>query len=337
MSERYDFLTVDFNKGNFSHGANSLRRVAEVFGNLRDAARCVKNADAVYLTLSQSIAGNLKDLAFLFLTRGRPQIVHLHGSGIGRLVFSKPLLKMLNRRAYRRVKKIIVLSDSLASNFEGIALRRKIISVANGVPRDLFIGTSGMAEKHENSDVVNFLFMSNLIRGKGYEELRNAGFMLNSKGLAQKYSLTFVGNFGDEQHERDFVASISDTANMEYRGFAWGEDKRRLLMQSHVFALPSSYPYEGQPISILEAYAAGCAVITSRQGGIPDIFSDGVNGFEVEPRSVESIAEAMERTISEPELRRKISLTNRATADQHFTLERYIDGMNQAFAEVVGQ
>ena len=60
-----------------------------------------------------------------------------------------------------------------------------------------------------------------------------------------------------------------------------GEEKRNLLKQSHIFCLPTFHKFEGQPISILEAYASGCIVLTTANGGINEIFKNGTNGFLV--------------------------------------------------------
>ena len=67
-----------------------------------------------------------------------------------------------------------------------------------------------------------------------------------------------------------------------------------LYLKSQIFCLPTYYPFEGQPISILEAYATGCFVITTGHSGIPEIFRDKINGIMVEPKSVQSIKQAIE-------------------------------------------
>ena len=50
-----------------------------------------------------------------------------------------------------------------------------------------------------------------------------------------------------------------------------GEEKRKLLKECYIFALPTRYPNEGQPISILEAMGNGMFIITTDHAGIPDI------------------------------------------------------------------
>jgi glycosyltransferase involved in cell wall biosynthesis len=51
-----------------------------------------------------------------------------------------------------------------------------------------------------------------------------------------------------------------------------GPGKKNLFSEAHIFCLPTYYPYEGQPIAILEAFASGCVVITTNHSGISDFF-----------------------------------------------------------------
>ncbi|WP_427042082.1 glycosyltransferase [Fusobacterium sp. SB021] len=66
------------------------------------------------------------------------------------------------------------------------------------------------------------------------------------------------------------------------------------MLNNDVFILPSWD--EGQPISILEAYVTGCAVITDENiGGIGDIFQNEINGISCTARDVENIYLAIEK------------------------------------------
>lgn len=69
----------------------------------------------------------------------------------------------------------------------------------------------------------------------------------------------------------------------------YNEIKRKILLyQNDIFILPS---YDkAQPISILEAYATGCAVITDESvGGIKDIFEDNINGLNIKNKDINDI------------------------------------------------
>ena len=331
LSDKFDFNLVNFNKGNFNHGINSLNRVFEILKILSKICKSWRKTDVVYLTLSQSLAGNFKDCIIIWLTRKKPQIVHLHGSGIGNIVFQYRLFRYINRYVYRWVDRVIVLSDSLSVNFIDIISRERISIVANGVSPDLYIKRENLQNKFKEFYPVRFLFMSNLIPGKGFNELLYAAKILNKQGTSRPFTVTFIGQFLNDIEKDSFLHNISSESNIDYLGFVLGEEKRRLLHRSHVFILPSSYPYEGQPISILEAYASGCSVITTNQGGILDIFKDDINGVLLKDTSSNEIVDAMKWMINHPEKCLKYSEENFVSSSVKFTSQRYLNNIEKLF------
>ena len=60
---------------------------------------------------------------------------------------------------------------------------------------------------------------------------------------------------------------------IRYFGIANYNEKRSLLLSADVLALPTKYPVEGQPISIIEGMAAGLPIISSDKGVIPEMIS----------------------------------------------------------------
>ncbi|MCY7368590.1 MAG: glycosyltransferase, partial [Chamaesiphon sp.] len=72
-----------------------------------------------------------------------------------------------------------------------------------------------------------------------------------------------------------------------------------------VFILPSLW--EGQPIALLEALAIGKPCITSDVDGIPEIITDRVNGYLVQPKDVEVLTIAMDWAVENPDLLAKFA------------------------------
>ena len=101
-----------------------------------------------------------------------------------------------------------------------------------------------------------------------------------------------------------------------FLGFVDEFTKRKLYSASDVVVLPSLL--EGCPISILEALAAGAAIVATRVGGIPELVKDGRNGFLVDPTSPSELAEAILTIISDDELSYKIKIANYNDALRRF-------------------
>jgi glycosyltransferase involved in cell wall biosynthesis len=139
--------------------------------------------------------------------------------------------------------------------------------------------------------------------------------------------LHFAGAFDNVDNEAKFRKEISALNNVKYHGVVTGDAKVSLFRTSHIFCLPTYYPYEGQPISILEAYASGCAVMTTSHAGISEIFSNGINGVLVLAKSPASIIDATCKIYYDRSLLRQYSHNNLSYAKSEFHLSRFIDEM----------
>ena len=86
--------------------------------------------------------------------------------------------------------------------------------------------------------------------------------------------------------------------------------------------MPTSY-FEGQPVSILEAYASGCVVVTTEKSGITDVFTNKINGFSINENSPESIMLVLKKIIQNPKNLLQIAKYNRELASTNFRMSAY--------------
>jgi len=261
-----------------------------------------RNVDLVYFTISESIAGNIKDLIIYLLCVGKLDKIYIHmlgGAGMKSILQNQQLLRHLNKFFISRVRGVIVEGNAQRATFETLTSQERIHIVPNFAEDFLFIDELIVKNKFDDVLPIKILYLSNLIFGKGYEELADAYLSLSSE-MKDKIELTFVGGFQSVTHEMAFLNKIKNEKGIIYYGkFVAGKEKKALYLKSHVFCLPTYYPYEGQPISILEAYATGCVVVATLHSGIPDVFCNGKNGYAVEKKSVDSIREVLQRLIIE--------------------------------------
>lgn len=85
-------------------------------------------------------------------------------------------------------------------------------------------------------------------------------------------------------------------------------------------AFPSWYR-EGLPKSVIEAEAIGRPIVTTDSVGCRDTVIDGYNGFMVQPKDAEALANAIKRLANDPMLRKELGKNARQYAVQKFSID----------------
>ncbi len=328
--EEHEVQIVNLSKDSFKSGIDSIERITEVFQILWSVFIKVWSSDRIYLTVSESLAGNFKDLLIYLICifKLNKVYIHLHGGSMQKLLFDKyKMIYLINRFFIRRLKGVIVLGESHVSTFSRFINRDKIFIVPNFSQDYLFLSESGIIKKHINiNNKIVILFLSNMQKEKGYDEIVDA-FLLLDDEQKNKIEIHFAGRFDIENEKIQFQNKISGIQGVFYHGIVQGEYKKKLLNLANVFCLPTSF-LEGQPVSILEAYAAGCFVLTTNNGGIIDIFEDGINGYQIE-QSSNSICGNFKLLISNTKPILEIGLNNRNMAFHNYRTSIYINKLKK--------
>lgn len=111
------------------------------------------------------------------------------------------------------------------------------------------------------------------------------------------------------------------------------EDVRPWYKGAHMLLLGSEKESFGRVV--VEAMASGVPVIATRVGAIPEIIQDGTDGILVTPGSAGEMCEAVLKLLRDGSLRNSLSAAGIKRADE-FSLERHVNGMVQAFEEILG-
>ncbi|AFY55117.1 glycosyltransferase [Rivularia sp. PCC 7116] len=119
---------------------------------------------------------------------------------------------------------------------------------------------------------------------------------------------------GDGPHREALEKHFSGT-NTYFVGYLTGADLASAFASADAFVFPSRTETLG--LVLLEAMAAGCPVVAARSGGIPDIVTDGVNGYLFEPKSDDTGAIAATlRLLREKQQREAIRQNARQEAER---------------------
>jgi len=99
--------------------------------------------------------------------------------------------------------------------------------------------------------------------------------------------------------------------------------------------LPSAN--EGTPVVAIEALAAERPVVATRVGGVPDVVTEGEDGFLLEVGDIDGIADALARLARDPELRRRMGESGRERVLPRYRVERLVDDVDKLYRELLSQ
>ena len=298
------------------------------FSNLAElASRLVRQRQQlVYVPISQNVPAFLRDALFIFQARlfGARVVLHLHG-GYFREFYEKEApgwFRFVARLALNRAAAVAVLSTEFRNIFEGLIPSERICVVENGVP-DLFAQPEAPGEFIEaNRAAPTILYMSTLARTKGILDLIAAVSLLRKE--LPDVRLRVAGNWS-ESDTRDealgFIEREQLSGCVEFTGNVDLAAKRAFLTSGDLFCLPTRYPYEGQPLTVLEAMSARLPVLSTRQGAIGSTVLDGVTGRLLEPGcGPDELAEALRVMFSDRDKMRAQGVAGRRRYLEKYTL-----------------
>jgi glycosyltransferase involved in cell wall biosynthesis len=100
-----------------------------------------------------------------------------------------------------------------------------------------------------------------------------------------------------------------------------------------VFALSSDY--EGNPLSVMEAMAAGLSVVATAAGGVPNLLENGKEGFVVKPGSVQDLSNAMSLLLGNGELRQSLGRAAARRARENFDVSAMVQAYEEMYEDLV--
>jgi glycosyltransferase involved in cell wall biosynthesis len=334
MSNKFDISLINLTKKSLKNGFLSFDRIFEILIVLLKVWKKRNSADLIYLSLAESFLGNIRDLliyAICYKNRRNIFIHMLGGAGMKIILEQKKCQSYMNQFFIKKLGGVIVEGLVNYHMFSKVIQKEKVHIVPNFAEDFLFAQDSEIIEKFQDVTNINIIYLSNLIPGKGYDELADAHISLEDS-IKNQVNINYVGGFESDETEKLFLEKIKNYPRIKYLGkFIDGDEKRKLYLNSHIFCLPTYYPFEGQPISILEAYATGCVVITTNHSGIPYIFSDEDNGYIVEKKSIDSLQIAIKKVLNNKISLKKIAFNNRDVALAKYRASAYQEKIVQIF------
>jgi glycosyltransferase involved in cell wall biosynthesis len=307
-----------------TEGGRGAKAAAALSGTLRTLGICLFRRPQVVHVHAASNASFLRKSLLLAIARGAGcrTVFHLHGACFDKYAQEQasPLVRRWIRHTLLSTSRVIALSPHWADFLQGYAPGARVVVIPNSVP--LPPASSVPVQPGR------ILFLGQIEPRKGIYELLEALALVAPR---HPQAMLAIGGQGEVDEVRRRADKLGIADRVQLLGWLTGADKQAELARAAVFCLPSHA--EGLPMAMLEAMAAGKAVVVTSVGGIPHAVQDD-NGIVIPPGNVERLAEALDKVLSDDALRQQLGQRARATIAQQFEAGAVIERIAAVYHEL---
>ncbi len=212
----------------------------------------------------------------------------------------------------------------------------KVITIYNGIDMEEFSASPLAAVRIQQAlnipaDTLLLGSVGRMHRSKDFGNLLTAIVQVRKRIPTVRLLLVGDGELRGELETQ--TQSLGLSSVVTFAGLR--DDIPDILAALDVFILPSRW--EGLPLVVLEAMAAGLPVVATAVGGTPEVVMDGVTGLLVPPRDPDALAQAITRLLRDPDLRRKMGQAGRERVQQHFSMEKMVQQTQSLYKQLLAE
>jgi len=299
---------------------------------LRDLVRVARERHARILHVHGYAAADYGRLAARRL--GAALVLHEH--------FADPRMPAYQALADRLLAPLTDRAIAVSGSTRDFLVRERHVPASrvrliwNGAPLDEFAPVApetaraarrslGIAE-----DALVVGTIGRLSEQKGHRYLIEAAPAL--LGARASAHLLIVGDGDQMEPLKAQAAALGVAARVTFAGHR--TDVPALLGALDVFAISSTY--EGTPLALFEAMAAGKAIVSTAVDGCREVLEDGVTGLLVPPRDPAALAKALGRVLDDALLRRSLADEARR-ASTRYDIRSCVAAMEALYDEVLAE
>ncbi len=268
-------------------------------------------APILWTSISPEPAGHFRDVLTIFPHLKDRRAIAVSHWGKFASVFEHSLTARSARKWLPRLDRIVFTAPSLSEACAAWLSPETRCVIPNTLDAALIPEAAHVTERIAagRGTPIKVLFLSNMIREKGWEDVLEAAARLKKDGMPLEW--IFAGGWPKPSDRPLFdaaVARLGLTDSVRYEGLVQDRSQIAALhLEADLFVLPS-WLREAQPLSIMEAMAAGTPCIVAQDGGMPAMIggaadaNDGTGapaGRTVPARDPGALADAV-ATLIEP-------------------------------------
>lgn len=188
----------------------------------------------------------------------------------------------------------------------------------------------------DTSNNISFNKYPTLVTVSRQDPRKGINIYLHALSVLKKRGIEFSALIGGDgillDYHKKLVNALKLSSEVKFLGFV--DDIEPLLINSDIYIFPAINEGGSGAISLLEAMNVGVPIITTYCDGIPEDFIDGETGLLVPTKDSEAVADAIEKLIKNPELRKKLAENVKEDYKKRFTFDKMREGIKNILLEL---
>lgn len=277
--------------------------------------------------------------ALLAGIRPRPVVVHTFHGHVLRGYFGRGgtlLFRAIETALARTTDRLVAVSPEVRDELVGlhVAPPEKFSVVRLGIelePRVWFDGDAAEVRRRHGIPADKFVvgWFGRMTAVKRTDDLLTMLAGLRERGVDAL--LLLVGDGDDRELLEQRAHDLGLARSCLFLGYQ--EDVAPWYAICDAVVLTSAS--EGTPVTIIEALAAGRAVVATNVGGVPDVVEEGETGFLVRPGDTHALAERLEILARDPDRRGEMGRTGRERVLRRYAVERLVADVDELYRELL--
>ena len=276
--------------------------------------------DLCYFALNSKGIAFYRDLIIVFILKifNKKIIYHLHNKGVKERE-KKFTFKLFYKFIFKN-EKVILLSKNLFLDVKRFVKINQVSFCPNGIKKVKRL------KPNNNSNKIQLLFFSNLFKFKGVYNLLDICSILKERKL--DFTCNFVGDIGDIDlyNFNKKVLDLNLSKYVIYHGPKFENEKNEVFLNADIFIHPTLD--DCFPLVVLEAMQYGLPIVSTFEGGIPDIIDNNQNGLLFHNFDLIGMSNAVENLIKKRDLRLKLGNLARIKFNNEFTFHNFEKRIN---------